>query len=99
MYFLTAILEANPDSKYYPHGATRCFGYYEEKPKACEAADLNLADMHECLYEWLVIEEIPQGIHAMPKEEIWYKWDDGLECWVHVEKPNWSKGIINWSIG
>jgi hypothetical protein len=99
MYFLTAIYRPIEESFYYPNGDVRCFGYFENRQKALLAADENLADMHECLYNWLLIEKIPEGLHVMPTEEIWYQWDTGLECWVHVEKPKWSFGTINWSIG
>jgi len=99
MYFLTALWRKAEEGFEPTVRSERCFGYYSDKQKALQAVDENWADMHECLYNWLLIEKIPEGIHATPEEEIWYAWDDGVEHWVHVEKPIWSKRIINWSIG
>lgn len=100
MYFLTSLFRKTKEEGFEPEiQSTRCFGYFPDKPAALRAADENWADMEECLYNWLVIEKIPEGLHAMPEEEIWYEWDNGLGKWIHEEKPVWSKGIINWSIG
>lgn len=99
MYFLTAIF-AKAEEGFEPQPKhERCFGYYSDKQKALKAADENWADMHECSYNWLIIEKISEGLPAIPKEEIWYQWDYGVECWVHSEKPNWAKQIVNWGIG
>lgn len=100
MYFLTAILYKAKEEGYEPQPITeRCFGYFEDRQKALHAADENWADMHECMYNWLVIEKIPEGLHAIPEEEIWYEWDAGVNHWIHVDKPCWSCNIVNWSIG
>lgn len=99
MYFLTA-MHLKTETGFVPQpDNTRCFGYFIDKQVALQAADENWADMHECLYAWLLIEKIPEGLHAIPEEEIWYKWDSGLSAWLHADKPEWSRGIINWSIG
>jgi len=99
MYFLTAIYRAAETGFEPTIKDERCFGYFLDKQKALTATDENWADMHECLYNWLVIEKIPEGLHAMPKEEIWFEWDSGLNSWIHIKKPIWSKNIINWGIG
>jgi len=99
MYFLTSIHLKNETGFESKPDYSRCFGYFPEKQTALQAADENWADMEECLYDWLVIENIPEGLHAIPEEEVWYKWDIGLSAWLHAEKPEWSQGIINWSIG
>jgi len=99
MYFLTGIL-LSADIGYVDHACSeRCFGYHEDKQSALEAVDLNLADMHEDTYNWLVVEKISAGLHVQPEEEIWYAWDDGLDKWVHADKPVFSEKIVNWSIG
>jgi len=58
-----------------------------------------MADIQECYYNWAVIENIGEGIHVIPEEEIWFKWDSGTKHWVHTEKPGWAYNIINWAIG
>ncbi len=99
MYFLTAMHVSSEAGFEGVQNDDRCFGYYSDKQDAMQAADVNAADMHECLYNFLLIEKIPEGIHARAEEEVWYAWDDGLSGWVHTEKPAWSNNIINWSIG
>jgi len=99
MYFLTSILCVAECGFEPTIKSERCFGYFSDKQKALRAADENWADMHECSFNWLLIEKIPEGLHAISEEEIWYKWDDGINRWIHVEKPAWSDKIINWSIG
>ena len=57
----------------------------------------NRGDMHECLYDYIVIEKVGEGIHPIPNQEIWFAWKD--EGWQQTDKPEWSKGYIGWSIG
>jgi len=99
MYFLTSLWRKAEKGFEATIKNERCFGYFADKQDALKAADENWADMHECMYNWLVIEKIPEGLHAMPEEEIWYTWDDGTKRWIHVDKPVWTEHIINWSIG
>ena len=92
-YFITAI-------PYYPnesqHLNSRCFGYYPTLDGVVEAALQNRCNMHESLYNYLVIEEIGYGIHPDPIERKWFEW---LDKWVECEKPEWTIGITNWAIG
>lgn len=96
MYFITAICN---DSRSDYFRDRRCFGYYALALDAIKAVTENRGDMHECLYDYLVIERVPQGIHAMPESEIWFRWNDEQNTFVVTEKPDWSQGYINWSIG
>lgn len=100
MYFVTAIChkEHDPDQ---PHlkNESRCFGYFQTSEEAIRAADDNLGDMHERLYNYLIIEEIPWGIFATVKSELWYHWNYETGHWDARFKPDFSKQIINWSIG
>lgn len=95
MYFLSSIA-------YYPVALKtpnkRCFGYFPTLEKAITAVACNAGDMEECYYNYLVIEEIPEGVHSVPISENWYVWNAEIG-WVPCEKPEWSIGIINWSIG
>lgn len=96
-YFITAI-------PYYPengqHLNDRCFGYYPTLDDAKESVLQNKCDLHEALYNYIVIEEIGYGIHPEPTERKWFQWQTGWEDgWVECEKPKWSEGIINWAIG
>jgi len=98
MYFITAICN-DSRSDYFRN--TRCFGYYKLALDSIKAVTENRGDMNECLYDYIVIEKIDEGIHTSPSNEIWFKWDefDKDSRWIVTDKPAWSQGYINWSIG
>jgi len=98
MWFITSIYLAKPEDAESPSRAEtkRTFGYYSDAKVACAAVAENRCNMHECLYNYLVIENIGQGIHALADEEIWYRWEDK---WVQCPKPDALVGIVNWAIG
>lgn len=76
---------------------TRTFGYYRGFQKALQAVKDNRGNMHECLYQYLVMERIGEGVHALVEDEHWFKWSD--KQWVFTEKPRWAIGFANWAIG
>jgi hypothetical protein len=56
--------------------------------------------MCECLYNYLVIEHIGQGIHALVEEDYWAEWDDLAGKWTPLqERPKSLLGITNFAIG
>ena len=91
MFFLTAINQRLHQD--------RCFGYFKHRRDALKAAENNWADMHECYYDLLVIEHMPEGLHPMPKEEIWFRWDDGMSKWIQIEKPTRFEHVVSFGIG
>lgn len=92
MWFITSIL-THGDGRLPFH---RTFGFYAEKRQAEIAVEENRGNMHECMYNFLVIEEIGEGVHALAENEQWYRWDDR---WVPCKKPKETVGVINWAIG
>lgn len=77
---------------------TRVFGYYGTLKQAIEAVKDNRGGMDECLYQWIVIEEIPEGIHASTIEEYWFEWI--AQRWQPIEqKPERFRSIVNFGIG
>jgi hypothetical protein len=76
---------------------TRTFGYYRGYDNARLAVKENYCNMHECLYNYLVMERIGEGIHALCNKEKWFKWKN--RKWTPCKKPAWAKGIINWALG
>lgn len=113
-FFVTAIAyyPNDPEKKYdKPYKQTHTFGHFPTVEEAQEAVKQNYGGMDECLYNFLVIEEVAYGIYgriitADPDEpskgEWWYKWEhpDGQEGrWVPMDKPEWSFGLIGWGMG
>lgn len=85
----------------------RCFGFSPTSNMAEDWVEANSCDMHECLYDFIVIEEMSHGIHCECTQIQWYTWDHDVEeysClvpdkWVKIESPDWAKGICNWGLG
>ena len=113
-FFVTAIAYYPEDKeKRYdkPYKCTQTFGHFPVVENAMRAVERNEGGMDECLYNYLVIEEVPYGIYGRifsadlddpNKGEWWYEWQhpDGQEGhWVKTDKPVWIKGLIGWSIG
>lgn len=92
MWFITAI-----DSQYHRRGAIRTFGFFKNISDAQSAVENNQGEMHECLYDYLVLEKIDCGIHPLAQEEIWYTWKD--ERWTPCEEPEWANATTNWALG
>lgn len=96
-FFITSIAHYPEDEVM--RRTSRCFGYYADPAEAVKAVRTNRCNMHEALYNYIVIETIEYGIHPEVKGEIWYQWDDDGNCWAPCDKPEWSFGTINWAIG
>jgi hypothetical protein len=98
MWFITSIVKENfsPQSK-----NKRTFGFYEHYVDAYKAVKENRCNMCECLYDYIVIEYMEEGIHPEVHKEQWFKWDDHLNRWdmSEIDKPNEFIGWVNWAIG
>jgi hypothetical protein len=94
MYFVTSIFE--PEWPRYDH-CHRCFGYYLSEKDARRSVDLNRGNAQECLYNFLVIEKIGEGIHRHAEVVQWYEWQD--DKWTEIPPPKFSIGICNYAIG
>jgi hypothetical protein len=98
MFFITSISyypELNYSESVNPN--KRCFGFFKELSKARVAVSCNVGDLEEQYYNYIVIEEILEGIHSIPISENWYYYNTE-NGWVPCSKPEWSIGIVNWSI-
>ncbi len=101
MYFITAIIseEHLKQVPFYAKLRSHCFGYFKTWDEAHATVTDNVGSLHESIYDFIVIEDIPDGIHSLMTEEHWYYWCDALNCWQPCVKPDEFKGVINWAIG
>ena len=101
MYFITAIISEKhlKQVPFYHKLRSRCFGYFATWEEAHATVTDNIGSLHESIYDFIVIEHIPAGIHAIPDEEHWYYWCERLNCWQPDQKPAEFQGLINWAIG
>lgn len=79
-----------------PH---RCFGWKSTLQAAKKAVKENKCDLHECLYDYIVIEAMKEGIFPRCEREWWYKWDRDCDKFLPIEKPESLKSIVNFAIG
>ena len=76
---------------------TRTFGWFPDRQQAMKAVRDNQGSMQECLYQWMVIEAVPPGVHAEAKAIQWYRWRKGR--WTACPAPKWAQGLVNFSMG
>ena len=95
MYFITAIVSnSRPGFK----RVTRTFGYAYDLSTAHYYVNDNVGSMHECLYDYIVIEKIYPGIHSLTDMEEWYRWTG--KRWKPLKKKHSQfRGIINFALG
>ena len=103
LWFLTSVhvdlatLKRHPKGEIKVEKFTRTFGYKWGFESAMTAIRENHMDMHECLYNYLVMERIGEGIHALTEEFYWFRWSG--RRWTPCETPEWARGITNWALG
>lgn len=101
MYFITCIQNSGKEIKNNePHyGDIRTFGYEETYADAEADLNMNVYDMHEFLYSYAVIENIPEGkINKEGNEEknrTWFLYDKEKDGFFKTEKPN-QNNIKGW---
>lgn len=81
-------------------GGHRNFGWYPKFERAEQAVYANQGCLDEAgYYEWIVIEEIPQGVWAGCNRgmEAWYHWNKNK--YVKTEKPEIFRGMVAWGMG
>ena len=98
-YFITAIYYNSTDWE--DDRNHRTFGYYSTLDAAKQAVEKNLCDMNEFLYNYIVIEEIGEGIHPEVKSEMWWAWSRDLKCWEPLESRPVDEyfNFCNWALG
>ena len=75
----------------------RTFGWYPKFLDAEKAVRKNCCNIYEFQYDYMVIEEIPEGVFGLRKQEWWYKWN-GKE-FIKINKPQEIFNVVNFGIG
>lgn len=87
------------DEKYGIKGSSRTFGFYTDFKTAEERVRENATDMHECLYLYVVIEKVPEGISQYVRERWFYKYNLEKGVFEPIDEPECVKHYCNFSIG
>lgn len=81
-----------------PKSPSRTFGWYPFFEEAEEAVYANRGGMDEAsYYQWIVIEEVPDGVWNASSKETWYEWDG--DQYNKIDKPDKFHSFVNWGIG
>ena len=94
MYFITTIQIKDGQLGY-----TRCIGYFKTFEKAKHIVLNNVGDIEETIYNYCVIENIPDGIYQYDQNAKWYKFNDLDEVYKPCEKPKELNHLIGFGIG
>jgi hypothetical protein len=99
MYFITCFsryenIRGVPDI-----GASRTFGYYPHRHWAIEDLHNNNTDLHECLYDYAVVEKIPMGLYPLAEERIFFKWDEAKQGFYEIDGADMQNGFGNYAFG
>ena len=100
MYFITGFQRYEWGSNGVPElGAVRTFGYYARKEWAVDDLHNNALDIRECLYNYAVIEYIPEGLYQAASERIFFKWDDERKGFFEIDETAMQDNFGNYAIG
>lgn len=95
-WFITAITK---DGK-----SQRTFGFFNHYYRAYEAIKKDEGSMCECLYDYIVMEYIEDGIHPQVHAEYWWEWWDQHQKWVpgyigERPEPFRKSSLTNFALG
>jgi len=93
MYFITLLtgIEENRED--------RCIGYYNSFKKANDIVCNNTCDLWETIYNYAVIECIPEGLYPIRYREFWYKYNEKENIYTLIEKPEELEIFVNFALG
>lgn len=87
MYFITCFQKYEIDKNGWPDvGHCRTFGYYNDRDVAIRMVELNNLDIQERLYNYAVVEYIPEGLYNIAEERIFFKWNEEKRMFEQIEE-------------
>ena len=87
--------------EYFTIISSRTWGWFPNLKEAQQAVDGNYGDMYEGEFSTLVIEEVPDGVMGIPKNEWWYEWEGTWEEGKYIlsKKPEDYENVVSfWEI-
>lgn len=94
MYFITMIQIKNNEEE-----DRRCVGYVSDLDLAKEIIENNKYDLNETIYNYALIENIPEGIYQYDMNPLWFKFNELDEKYELCEIPKCCKNNVGFSIG
>ena len=94
MYFISTIQIKNNQIQ-----DTRCVGYVSDLNLAKEIIKNNEYDLNETIYNYALIENIPEGIYQYDMSPLWFKFNELNEKYESCEIPECCKNNVGFGIG
>lgn len=94
MYFITTIQIKNNQIQ-----STRCVGYVSDLDLAKEIIENNEYDLNETIYNYALIENIPEGIYQYDMSPLWFKFNELDEKYKPCEIPECCKNNVGFGMG
>lgn len=77
MYFITCIQKyEKKDNLNIDIGAYNTYGYFTNHKDAEDVVLQNMTDIQEGVYNFAIIEDIPEGLYSQAEFREFYKWDN-----------------------
>lgn len=76
-----------------------CRGYFKSFSEAEDVVINNKTDLWETCFEYIVIEEIPEGLYQSPLLVSWYKYNKELNKYERVNQPKFASHLSGFALG
>ena len=102
MWFVTVIEKLDTNGYgdgFCDTGDTRTWGFYSDVNDAISALHNNRTNMHECFYDYAIIEEYNEGICNGTLRYQWFKWDNERDGYFEIDEPRCVSRMCDFAIG
>lgn len=80
-------------------GAVDNVGFYYSYTNAIVALHTNSCDMHECCYNYAMVERVFPGLYTCikPSDRTFFKWDEEKRGFFEIDEPEeWKGDVFTW---
>ena len=100
-YFVTTIrvIDEEDPREQYVDNRQRTPAFFSNLKDAKICLKENWGDIHECDFNYAVIEKTTYGVYPFSKKEYWYKWSNTKQMFIPTKKPNCFRNICSFSVG
>ena len=105
MFFVTTLVKDGSELdkfKFPDYGACRTVGFFPEIEEAREAVKSNCGDIHEYLYDFVIIEKMYPGFYPCcvdGSDFEWYRFNRETQCYEILENHVGNSIFCNFAIG
>lgn len=80
-------------------GDRHCIGWLSSLDEAKAAIMMNMHNLRADMYDYAIIEEMPDGINKSDVNRILFKWDNTTQSYVEINIPKELECLSNFGIG